>query len=985
MKFIEDKELQNLYREDLLETKKYADTLKNIVKKSKTPLTIGIFGEWGSGKSSVINTVKNNINKNKIKFIIYDAWKYQGDSFRRMFLRELANQLDIKMQDNFESFYVDKNETVQINKKINWAFFIASIVIIILAFISLFVWIPDNIKIEWKIGIPLFISIIGISIGISRNLFDAYKININKTKFFAPEQFEEIYHEIIDSVFKPNFNPIKWVKEKIKGKIEKIVIVIDNLDRCDDNTIYELLTTIKTFLQKENIIFIIPIDDLKLKKFLAENHKLNEKEVDEFLRKIFDVTLKIKQFKPLDMFHYTNKLNKKYQLNLKPDTIDIFAKEYATNPRRIIQLINNLLVEKNLLKNKYNENFVDKYENLIAKLLIIREEWPNFYKKLCENPNLINNYNNKNEELKNFLKRTKGYSVNVNLNIIEKIISNIDNDFEIDNLLIKNLNNHYYDEIQKEQIDENLFNFIFNELKKEIENQTFKGGALNRFKNLIKLNSIKKLPLNFIKRFNSDFEVEEILQIIENLSREDFDDLFEFIDLLHKNNFDDLLNKIVNQYKEIWDKKPEKEKIENLPEIWNDGLDYLINNIENKNILKSLQKAFINFYDYYSEAPLYKEKWIEENKLKDILSQEFIDYLIEKVDEKFENDAFKELIFFAEKNLISIKETEKVFGKLNWCKEDNFQNQNEAQEKCISDLIYKIQNLNRLLENLNPIEYESQIIINKLNSIQKITKKIKRQTYNNYFDNKEINLIDNLAQNQANELLKFYLNIYKDTYNNTNVLDYIRKLVNKYQELKEMLYSNLIAISNKYNFTLKPFADYLLSQKEFNKNLLEIYLNYIKNEEILERYNQEIKDKIIELLKQFDKKIEWFFNKIDKKILKNGLTKLLEEDFESFEKLPVKLKKLTFDYICNNDLIKNFENDIEILKELMKSEYFNCIEDILVKKLGDKNIDEVIEILETLEEIPMELWKKLALLEKYKKQEEYKIKISNLEKKVKSV
>ena len=40
MQFIEDKELQNLYSNDLLETKKYAAALKTIVENSKTPLTI---------------------------------------------------------------------------------------------------------------------------------------------------------------------------------------------------------------------------------------------------------------------------------------------------------------------------------------------------------------------------------------------------------------------------------------------------------------------------------------------------------------------------------------------------------------------------------------------------------------------------------------------------------------------------------------------------------------------------------------------------------------------------------------------------------------------------------------------------------------------------------------------------------------------------------------------------------------------------------
>jgi len=981
VKFIADKEIEDLYKEDLLETKKYANTLKDIIENSNGPLTIGIFGEWGSGKSSIINTVKKNINDIKTKFIVYDAWKYHGDSFRRMFLRELANQLNIRMQDNFENFYIDKNETVKINKKINWWFFA-------ILFLGVFILIDiDILDLKKDILLVFAATIIGI---IGKDLFDSYNVTVNKTKLFAPEQFEEIYHEIVDSIFKPNFNPIKWVKEKIKGKIEKIVIVIDNLDRCDDNTIYELLTTIKTFLQKENIIFIIPIDDLRLKKFLAKNHKLNEKEVDEFLRKIFDVTLKIKHFQPLDMFYYTNRLNEKHQLNLKPDTIDIFAKECATNPRRIIQLINNLLIEKDILKNKYNEHFIDIYEGVIAKLLIIREEWPKFYKKLQENPNLINNIdneenkeknNNENNELKNFLKRTKGYTVNIDARVIEKIISNIDNDFDIDSLMIKNLINHNYDSIEEEQIDDKLLNFIFDELSKEIKNKTFKGGALNRFKNLIKLNSMKELPLNFIKRFDSDFEVNEILQIIENLSRDNFDDLFKFVNLLHKNSFNELLDKIVKKYQEIWENKKEKDEVEKLPEIWNYGLDYLINNIDAESIIKTLQKSFINFYDYYSESPLYKKSWIDENKLKFILSQELINYLIEKVDEEFENDAFKELVFFAEKELLDIGKIEKLFEKLNWCKNDNFQNQNDARDKCILDLINKIKNLNELLMLLFPIKYKSEIIQKKLINLQTISKKYK-PGYNIKID--LLNDINNYKETR-DELLKFYLNIYKDTNNHTDVLSYIKNLINKYQELKEILYSSLIKLHKQFNFTLQPFVDYLLSQKELNNNLLKIYLSYISNEDILKKYIEQIKNKLIELLKQYNDEIKWFFDEIlDKEILKDALIELLENDFESFDKLPITFKKLAFNFICKNSLINEFEDDIEILKELAKENYSQCIKNILIKKLGEEKIDEVLDILNSFEKIDKQLWKNLkSLLEEYK--EEYEDQISEIENKVENV
>ncbi len=980
MNFIEDKELENLNEFDLLDTKKYANTLENIVEKSKTPLTIGIFGEWGSGKSSIINTVKNNIDENKIKFIIYDAWKYQGDSFRRMFLRELANQLDIKMQDNFESFYIDKNENTEVTKGINWAFFgILTVSVLILLELDIF----KDVKQE---TILVFIAtIIGI---IGKDIFDKYSITINRLKLFAPEQFEEIYNEIIDTIFKQDFNPIKWVKKILNKDIEKIVIVIDNLDRCDDNAIYELLTTIKTFLQKENVIFIIPIDDLRLKKFLSKNHNLDEKEVDEFLRKIFDVTLKIKQFKPLDIFHYTNQLNQKYNLHLQPDTVDIFAKEYATNPRRIIQVINNLLVEKNILKTKYDEKFVEQYESIIAKLLIIREEWPDFYKKLQENPKLINQFDNinndekYNQELKKFLKRTKGYTANIDSEIIDKIISNIDNDFGVDNSVIEKIKNFEYEQIREEQIDEKLLNYIFEELQKEIKNKTFKGGALNRFKNLIKLNSIKELPLNFINRFNSDFDIGDILKIVDNLETDEFDDLFIFLNLLNENHFNSLLNTIINKYNEIWKKDYQSEEIEKLPKIWNDGLNYLINNIDDEKKIKLLQEAFIYFYDYYSESPLYEKKWIEEDKLKIIISQKFIDYLIDRVDESFENNAFKELVYFGKLGLLNIQQIEKIFEKFNWTNENNFANQQEAKERCLSDLITKINNLNNLIELLKPIQYQSQIIENKLQQIQSTSKKYK-QGYQNYSVN--INLLNdiNYDEEKQKNLLEFYLNIYKDTYNKTDTTAYIKNLVNKYQNLEDIFYSNLLKLNKKYNFKLTSLLDYLMSKNSLNEDLLKIYLVCIKDDKTLNNYKEKLKNKIVQLLKQYDNHIKWFFDEIiQKDIFKEALIDILTEDFENFNKLPLEYKKIVFDYICGNNLVKEYENNLEVLRELAKEKFENCIENILVKKLGDEKIGEVLDVLESFKTISKTLWKNLGLLQKYKNEDEWKEKIENIEQKL---
>ena len=49
MKFIADKEI-NLNEVDSLQTKKYVNTLKEMITSSESQYTIGLFGEWGTGK-----------------------------------------------------------------------------------------------------------------------------------------------------------------------------------------------------------------------------------------------------------------------------------------------------------------------------------------------------------------------------------------------------------------------------------------------------------------------------------------------------------------------------------------------------------------------------------------------------------------------------------------------------------------------------------------------------------------------------------------------------------------------------------------------------------------------------------------------------------------------------------------------------------------------------------------------------------------------
>lgn len=55
--------------------------------------------------------------------------------------------------------------------------------------------------------------------------------------------------------------------------LERLVVVIDNIDRCPSDLAYQMLTDVKTFLSNEkyNLVFIVPVDDEALKNISFVN------------------------------------------------------------------------------------------------------------------------------------------------------------------------------------------------------------------------------------------------------------------------------------------------------------------------------------------------------------------------------------------------------------------------------------------------------------------------------------------------------------------------------------------------------------------------------------------------------------------------------------------------------------------------------------------------------------------------------------------
>src|SRR3990172_3417003 len=93
--------------------KEIADTLTELIINCPTPFTIGLFGRWGAGKSTISFMLKAAMYMNKFGFILFDVWKHESDALRRTFLKEAVKQL--KEQKNLPQ---DFNLEERIDSKI---------------------------------------------------------------------------------------------------------------------------------------------------------------------------------------------------------------------------------------------------------------------------------------------------------------------------------------------------------------------------------------------------------------------------------------------------------------------------------------------------------------------------------------------------------------------------------------------------------------------------------------------------------------------------------------------------------------------------------------------------------------------------------------------------------------------------------------------------------------------------------------------------
>lgn len=393
-------ELDYLKEEDAFDHEAYAETILEIIKKNEPPLTIGLFGRWGIGKSTVINIVRQRIEKAcaKAKSIYFNAWQHSGDSFRREFLLTCVSELfkhDQKKREDAlnriktlfhkaipketledAKFFTQLKNiltgSIKLNPTYTCQLVITLVIVVILGALGL--WKNDN---TLKVSALLTLLLSLILTKQIPNVFEITKPEIIDPQLVLPEQF---YHEFMDIME-------YW-------KLDKILIIIDDFDRCEPDKVYDILTAMKTFLKHPKCFFLVAMDDKQIIKTLSESVTgYNE----ETLRKFFDTAIRMAPIAKSDLISFANEVAKK--TGIPDDVIQVATLAGYDEPRKIKHFLNTYIVKYNFMKLREKKGLlpikVDDNLREIAKLVVMEMEWPAIYDAVINEPAFLNELENK--------------------------------------------------------------------------------------------------------------------------------------------------------------------------------------------------------------------------------------------------------------------------------------------------------------------------------------------------------------------------------------------------------------------------------------------------------------------------------------------------------------------------------------------------------------------------------------------------------------
>lgn len=317
---------------DELQIEAYVTGLAEFVEECDTPMTIAVQGDWGCGKTSMMNMIRTYLKEKKnITDVWFNTWQFSQFNMDEQlvvtFLQHMINELTKEI------------EGVDIKK-------------------NLFEKLTPIIK---DITVGMTKQFVGDGAG------DAMANVLAERK-----------SDIVDEVGQLKNNLQELVLKATDGGKKRVVVFIDDLDRLQPVRAVELLEILKLFMDCDNCVFVMAIDTSVV--FQGIREKYGSEMSDEKAQSFFDKMIQMPFKMPIAYYRLNGMLERLLSFlqeeNLsykeKEEYVSLFKKVSNGNPRSLKRLANSILLTEKVAekKNIYTDEPEDM-KQVIRRILVI--------------------------------------------------------------------------------------------------------------------------------------------------------------------------------------------------------------------------------------------------------------------------------------------------------------------------------------------------------------------------------------------------------------------------------------------------------------------------------------------------------------------------------------------------------------------------------------------------------------------------------------
>ncbi len=373
--------------EDRLNFADYADVLAEVILTADTPITIGVFGPWGSGKTSLMRLVAQRLGgrrttaHRRARTVWFNAWQYEKDEaalWRALLLhvldgiagKELSEEDQRRVEDWRMRLYADVDRTEVGSLQVDWQAAGRAALKLGLAFIPG----PSTLT--------ELAQLVRGDLGALEELAHAFqreRVEVHRRRLTLLEEFHAGFAHL--------------VREYIWSRNGLLVIFVDDLDRCMPSRAVEVLETIKLYLDVVGCAFVIAADRDAIERVVQEQYGAPGLGGEErslrgrsYLEKLIQLPFHLP---PLEEDQIASFISA-YAPWLEPTCRELFALGLEPNPRMVKRALNIFHLLSNLASRRAEAGVMEPIvPALLTKMVVIQTRYHDLYKDLQEYPNLI--------------------------------------------------------------------------------------------------------------------------------------------------------------------------------------------------------------------------------------------------------------------------------------------------------------------------------------------------------------------------------------------------------------------------------------------------------------------------------------------------------------------------------------------------------------------------------------------------------------------